>query len=49
MTLALTVALSLVLTYVVLLAALLFIGFWPKSISTHINDAMVDRVQTAAR
>jgi NADH-quinone oxidoreductase subunit M len=33
----------------VLLAALLFIGFWPKSISTHINDAMVDRVQTAAR
>jgi NADH-quinone oxidoreductase subunit M len=32
-----------------LLAALLFVGFWPKSLSTPINAALTDRVQTVAR
>ncbi len=30
----------------ILLAALFFVGFWPRSLSTPINDAMVDRVQS---
>jgi NADH-quinone oxidoreductase subunit M len=34
----------------ILLAALLFVGFWPKSLSTPINAALADRVvQTAAK
>ena len=32
----------------ILFAALLFVGFWPRSLSTPINDAIVDRVQSVS-